>query len=154
MPLFTPSHLGKWEELFKMLLEGDSLPLTEEGTWMLGSKPGIVAVLHESEPVFIEASKDISKTLNEYVNGSNRSSFRTQVAITELGASPRTAPDRVKQGPLADRVNKTIADYRFNVVPATATQVERLAEAFTVVADPRLNGPTAQANAVIDALPK
>ncbi len=154
MPVFTPSHLGKWEDLFHTLLEGDSLPLTTEGIWFLGSKPGIVAVLHEGEPIFIEASKDIAKTVSDYVNGAARSEFRVEVAVMELGASPRTAPERVKDGPLADRLNKVIASYRFNVVPATAAQVEKLAEAFTVVADPRLNGPTAKANTVIDALPR
>ncbi len=154
MPLFTPSHLGKWEALYHTLLEGESLPLTAEGVWLLGSKPGVIAVLHEGEPIFIEASNNISKTLSDYVNGGARSEFRIEVAVAELGASPRTAPERVKKGPLADRLSKVISSYRFNVVPATASQVEKLAEAFKIVADPRLNGPTAKSNSVIDALPR
>ena len=61
MSVFTPAHLGKWEPLYRRLLEGETLPLTEEGTWMLGRKTGVIAVLHESEPIFIEATKDVGQ---------------------------------------------------------------------------------------------
>ncbi len=154
MSVFTPAHLGKWEPLYKRLLEGETLPLTEEGGWMLGRKTGVIAVLHENEPIFIEASKDIGRTIGEYINGSANCEFRAKVAVVELGASPRTALERSRKGPLAERINRLLPQYRFAIVPATDALSERLAAAFTVVADPRLNGPTAQANAVLDALPK
>ena len=63
MSVFTPAHLGKWEPLYTRLLEGETLPLTEDGTWMLGRKTGIVAVLHESEPIYIEATRDVGRLL-------------------------------------------------------------------------------------------
>ncbi len=154
MSVFTPAHLGKWEPLYKRLLEGETLPLTEEGGWMLGRKTGVIAVLHENEPIFIEASKDIGRTIGEYLNGSVNCEFRAKVAVVELGASPRTALERSRKGPLAERINRLLPQYRFAIVPATDALSERLAAAFTVVADPRLNGPTAQANAILDALPK
>lgn len=154
MSVFTPAHLGKWEPLYKRLLEGETLPLTEEGGWMLGRKTGVIAVLHENEPIFIEASKDIGRTIGEYLNGSVNCEFRAKVAVVELGASPRTALERSRKGPLAERINRLLPQYRFAIVPATDALSERLASAFTVVADPRLNGPTAQANAILDALPK
>ncbi len=154
MSVFTPVHLGKWEPLYKRLLEGETLPLTEEGGWMLGRKTGVIAVLHENEPIFIEASKDIGRTIGEYLNGSVNCEFRAKVAVVELGASPRTALERSRKGPLAERINRLLPQYRFAIVPATDALSERLAAAFTVVADPRLNGPTAQANAILDALPK
>ena len=154
MSNFTPSHLGKWEGLFNRLLNQESLPLSADTVWMVGNKPGLIAVIHDGEPVFIEGVKDIGKVLGEYLNGGSQSEFRTRVAIVELGASPRTAPDRAKKGPLADRINKTIQQYRFNVVPASAATVDRLAAAFCIVADPRFNGPTAEANATLDSLPR
>lgn len=154
MSLFTPAHLGKWEPLYTRLLEGESLPLSEDATWMLGRKTGIIAVLHESEPIYIESSRDIGRTIGEYLSGAGNSDFRVNLATVELGASPRNAIERSRKGPLADRINRLLPQYRFSAVPATDALAERLAAAFTVVADPRLNGPTAQSNAIIDALPQ
>lgn len=154
MSVFTPAHLGKWEPLYKRLLEGETMPLTEEGAWMLGRKTGVIAVIHDGEPIYIEATKDIGKTIGEYLNGGANCDFRANLAIVELGASPRTALERSRKGPLAERINRLLSQYRFAAVPATDALAERLAAAFTVVADPRLNGPTAQANAILDALPR
>ena len=62
--------------------------------------------------------------------------------------------ERSRKGPLAERIDKLLPQYRFSAVPATEALADRLAAAFTIIADPRLNGPTAEANAVIDALPR
>ena len=153
MSVFTPTHLGKWEPLYRRLLEGETLPLTDDGAWMLGRKTGVIAVMHEGEPIYIEASKDIGRTIGEYLAGGANCEFRAKLGIVELGASPRTALERSRKGPLADRINRLLPQYRFAAVPATDAASERLAAAFTVVADPRLNGPTAEANAILDSLP-
>lgn len=129
------------------------MPLTEDGAWMLGKKTGVIAVMHEGEPIYIEASKDIGRTIGEYLSGGANCDFRAKLGIVELGASPRTALERSRKGPLADRINRLLPQYRFAAVPATDALSERLAAAFTVVADPRLNGPTAEANAILDSLP-
>ncbi len=129
------------------------MPLTEDGAWMLGRKTGVIAVMHEDEPIYIEASKDIGRTIGEYLSGGANCDFRAKLGIVELGASPRTALERSRKGPLADRINRLLPQYRFAAVPATDALSERLAAAFTVVADPRLNGPTAEANAILDSLP-
>ena len=63
MPTFTVKHLGKWEPLFTDLVDGEGSALTEEGAWMLGDKPGLVCVFEDDEPLYIEASANISKTL-------------------------------------------------------------------------------------------
>lgn len=154
MSTFTPSHLGKWESLYQRLLSPSAMPLDADVIWMLGNKPGLVAVMDAGEAVYIEGVADIGKALGNYLNGVAECEFRTQVAIVELGASPRSAAERAKKGPLAERVNKAIRGYGFNVVPANAATVGSLAAAFRVVADPRFNGPTAFANAVLDALPR
>ncbi len=154
MPIFTPSHLGKWEQLYSDLLDGETSPLTEEGTWMLADRSGLVAVFDDGEPVYVGAAEKLGRELQVAVSGGAESELRTLVAIVELGASKKSAATRAKSGPLATRVNRKIAKMRFRVVPAQPSQMAVVADAFAVVADPRYNGPTARANAALDALPK
>jgi hypothetical protein len=152
MPVFTPAHLGKWEQLYRDLLEGETLPLTADGTWMLADRPGLVAVFDEAEVVYVGGMEKIGKELQAAVAGNADSELRCLVAVVELGASPRSAASRAKDGPLAKRVTRKVEKMRYRVVPAPLAQLALLADAFTVVADPRYNGPTAQANAALDAV--
>lgn len=154
MPVFTPAHLGKWEQLYRDLLEGETLPLTADGTWMLADRPGLVAVFDDSEPVFIGAADKLGKELTSAVNGGAESELRTLIAIVELGSSIKTATTRAKSGPLAKRVTRKVEKMRYRIVPAPPSYLAALAEAFAIVADPRYNGQTARANAALDSLPK
>ena len=154
MSAFTPVHLGKWESLFTDLVNGEGSALTEEGTWMLGDKPGLVCVFEESEPLYVEASTNIAKTLQCYINGGAESNFRTLVGVIEMGASQKNAAGRAKSGPLAQRISKRVEKFRYRVVPAPAKSLSQLADAFNVVADTRYAGPSAMANRALDALPK
>ncbi len=154
MPIFTPAHLGKWEPLYSDLLDGDTLPLTDEGTWMLADRAGLMAVFDDGEPVYVGAAEKLGRDLQVAVSGGAESELRTLIAITELGASKKSAADRAKSGPLATRVSRKVGKLRYRVVPALPSQMTAVAEAFAVVADPRYNGPTARANAALDALPK
>ena len=130
------------------------MPLTPDGTWMLADRPGLVAVFDDGEPVYIGDSDKLGKELNAAVNGGAESELRTLIAVVELGASLKTAAARAKSGPLAKRVSRRVGKMRYRIVPAPPTQLAALADAFAVVADPRYNGPTARANAALDALPK
>ena len=154
MPNFTPVHLGKWEQLFTDLVGGDASALTEEGTWMLGDKPGLVCVSEDSETLFIEGSTNIAKTLQCYIKGGAECEFRTLVGVIEMGASSKNAAQRAKSGPLAQRISKRIEKFRYRVVPAPAKTLSQLADAFNVVADTRYAGPSAMANRALDALPQ
>lgn len=154
MPIFTPAHLGKWEPLYSDLLEGETMPLTEEGTWMLADRSGLLAVFDDGEPVYVGSAEKLGRELQVAVGGGAESALRTLVAIVELGASKKNAATRAKSGPLATRVNRKIAKMRYRVAPAPPSQMSIIADAFAVVADPRYNGPTARANAALDALPK
>ena len=69
MPIFTPSHLGKWEPLFSDLLDGETSPLTEEGTWMLADRSGLVAVFDDGEPVYIGSAEKLGRELQIAVAG-------------------------------------------------------------------------------------
>ncbi len=154
MPIFTPSHLGKWESLYSDLLDGETSPLTEEGTWMLADRSGLVAVFDDDEPVYIGSTEKLGRELQVAVSGGAESELRTLVAVSELGASKKNASARAKSGPLATRISRKLTKMRFRVVPATPAQMTIIADAFAVVADPRYNGPTARANAALDALAK
>ena len=154
MPNFTPVHLGKWEPLFTDLVSGEASALTEEDTWMLGDKPGLVCVFEDTEALFVEASANISKTLQCYINGAAECEFRTLVGVIEMGASPKNAAQRAKSGPLAQRISKRIEKFRYRVVSAPAKSLSQLADAFNVVADTRYAGPSAMANRALDALPQ
>ena len=153
MSTFMPVHLGKWEALFNDLVDGEGSALTEEGTWMLGDKPGLVIVFEDSEPLYVEASPNISKTLKCYLKGGTVCEFRTMVGLIEMGASPKNAAQRAKSGPLAERITKRVAKFRYRVAPAPAKALAQLANAFNVVADTRYAGPSAMANRALDALP-
>lgn len=153
MPTFTPGHLGKWESLYTDLVDGEGTALTEEGTWMLGDKAGLVCVFEEDEPLFIEASSNISKTLQCYIKGGSECEFRTMVGIVEMGASVKNAAQRAKSGPLAVRISKRVEKFRYRVAPASVKTMQQLADAFNVVADTRYAGPSALANRALDALP-
>ena len=153
MPTFTPGHLGKWESLYNDLMDGEGSALTQEGTWMLGDKPGLVCVFEEDEPLFIEASSNISKTLQCYIKGGSDCEFRTMLGIVEMGASVKNAAQRAKSGPLALRISKRVEKFRYRVAPASEKTMQQLADAFNVVADTRYAGPSALANRALDALP-
>ena len=154
MPTFIPSHLGKWESLFIDLIDGEGSALTDEGTWMLGEKPGLVCVFDEDEPLYIEAAANISKTLECYIKGGSECDFRTMVGVVEMGASLKNAARRAKTGPLAQRISKRIEKLRYRVIPAPVKILSQLSEAFNVVADTRYAGPSAVANQALDALPQ
>ena len=154
MPNFTPVHLGKWEPLFTDLVNGEGSELTEEGTWMLGDKPGLVCVFEDSEALYVEASTNIAKTLQCYIRGGSECDFRTLVGVIEMGASVKNAASRAKSGPLAQRISRRVEKFRYRVVPAPAKSLSQLADAFNVVADTRYAGPSAMANRALDALPQ
>ena len=153
MTNFTPTHLGKWESLFTDLVDGEGYALTEEGTWMLGEKPGLVCVFEDDEPLYIEAAANISKTLQCYIKGGSECDLRTMVGGVEMGASMKNAAQRAKSGPLALRISKRVEKFRYRVVPAPTKTMQQLADAFNVVADTRYAGPSALANRALDELP-
>jgi len=153
MSNFTPTHLGKWEPTFTDLIDGEGTALTAEGTWMLGDKPGLVCVFDDDEPLYIEASTNIAKTLQCYINGGSECEFRTMVGVVEMGASLKNAAQRAKSGPLALRISKRVEKFRYRVAAAPAKSLTQLADAFNVVADTRYTGPSALANRALDALP-
>ena len=154
MSIFSPSDLGKWEQEYHILLDGERHSLTPHGTWLLGDKPGLVAVYDTDEVVYIGAARALGKTLQSFHKEGAVNEFRTFVAVFECGLSPKNAERRYKDGRSAKRVDAAVARMSFSVAPAPTQHLDLLAQAFTAVADPRFNGPTALSNLAIDALPQ
>ncbi len=154
MQQFSPADLGKWEKEYRQLIEGERHSLTEQGTWALADKPGLLAVFDEDEPIFIGHSKTLAKTLQSFHKVGVVNEFRNYVAIIECGLAPKNIEKKYKNGRSGQRVDVAVSKFFFAISPAPATQLAPLAAAFTAVADPRYNGPTALANMAIDALPQ
>lgn len=154
MAIFSPSDLGKWEREYRLLVEGERHSLSPDGTWLLGDKPGLVAIFDGDEVVFIGAARTLAKTLQLFHKEGAVNEFRTGVAIFECGFSPKNVEQRYKDGRNAKRVDSVVARMSFSVAPAPTQHLDLLAEAFIAVADPRFNGPTARANLAIDSLPQ
>ena len=154
MDQFSPADLGKWEKEYRQLIEGERYSLTEQGTWALADKPGLIAIFEEDEPIFIGHSKTLAKTLQSFHKVGAVNEFRSYVAIIECGLAPKNIEKKYKNGRSGQRVDVAVSKFFFAISPAPATQLAPLAAAFTAVADPRYNGPTALANMAIDALPR
>lgn len=154
VPMFTPSHLGKWENLYRDLVEGERISLTPQGTWMLADKPGLVCVFDDEEIVYLAGCSSISRTIQAWIKGGSSNELRVMIATVELGVSPKSAIARVKTNSISKRVDKITLRLKFRVIPVPPTLLESLASAFLAIADPRYNGQTSLANLAIDALPK
>ncbi len=154
MSIFSPSNLGKWEVEYRLLLDGERHSLAPHGTWLLGDKPGLVAIFDGDEVIYIAAASSLAKTLQSFHKEGAANDFRTSVAVFECGISPKNAEKRYKNGRAAKRVDGAIARMTYSVAPVPAQHLEALARAFIAVADPRYNGATALANLAIDALPQ
>ncbi len=154
MTIFSPTDLGKWQELYHLLLAGERHSLTPAGTWMLGDKPGLAAVFDGDEVVYICAARPLARILQAFHKEGAVNEFRTFVAVFECNISPKNAEGRYKNGRTAKRVDSAVARMSYAVAPAPAQHLDLLAQAFIAVVDPRFNGHTAQANLAIDALPQ
>ena len=154
MQQFSPSDLGKWEAHYRQLFDGEKHSLSEAGTWALADKPGLVAIFDGDEPVFVLGTRTIAKTLQSFHKPGSVNEFRSLVAIVECGLSPKNIEKKYKNGRTGQRVDTAVASYTYAICPASAGLLDTLSAAFTAVADPRFNGPTAQSNLAIDALPK
>jgi hypothetical protein len=154
MQQFSPSDLGKWEAHYRQLLDGERHALTDAGTWALADKPGLIAVFDDVESVYLTGTRTIAKTLQSFHKAGAVNEFRSLAAIVECGLAPKNIEKKYKSGRSAQRVDSAIASFTYSICPAPGALLDALSEAFTAVADPRFNGPTARANLAIDGLPQ
>jgi len=154
MMQFTSNDLGKWEEVFLTLTNGERHALTPDGIWMIAEKPGLIAIFDDDDIVYITYTKNLSKSLQSFSRDGAECELRTMAAIVDLGVPGKTAGKRAAKGPTAQRVNKLIGRMTYSVAQSTPAQMELLSDAFVAIADPRYNGHTSLANQALDRLPK
>ena len=152
--MFSTSHLGKWGNLYKNLIEGEKIPFNETETWLLGGKPGIIAIFELDEVVYLTSTSNIIKEIQQFLKSDNLHEFRRMVAIIDLGISITSVGKGIRSKNMTLRINKKIKDFKFRIVPIRESIRIRVSEAFIAVADPRYNGPTSKSNLAIDNLPK
>ena len=154
MTQFSTSDLGRWEDTYRTLVATERHSLTPEGTWMLGDKPGLLAVFDGEEMVYLSATRNLAKALQGLLREGSEHEMRTLAAIVDLGVPAKTAAARARSGPTAQRVTKLLARMLYSVAQAPVPQLEALEGAFVAIADPRYNGRTSLANQAIDRLPR
>ena len=152
--MFSASHLGKWENLYKNLIEGERIPFNATETWLLGDKPGIIAIFESDEVIYLTSTLNIVKEIQQFLKSDNLHEFRKMGAIVDLGISMVSVGKGIKSKNTTLRIDKKIKDFKFRIVPIRNNIKDRVSEAFIAVADPRYNGPTTRSNLAIDNLPK
>lgn len=154
MMQFTSTDLGKWEAAYLILIAGERHALTPEGVWMIGDKPGLLAIFDDDDIVYVGSTKNLAKTLQVLPREGAEVELRTLAAIVDLGVPGKTAAKRASKGPTAQRVTRLINRMTFSVAQVTPVHMDAIRDAFIAIADPRYNGRTSKANQALDLLPK
>ena len=154
MMQFNPTDLGKWEPAYRTLTTGERHSLTPEGVWMIGEKPGLIAIFDEDDVVYIASARNLSKSLQSFPREGAECELRTLVAIVDLGVPGKPAHTRAGKGPTAQRVSRLLGRMTYSVAQVSPAHMDLVRDAFVAIADPRYNGRTSLANQALDKLPK
>ncbi len=154
MMQFNSTDLGKWEIPYLTLTSGERHSLTPEGVWMIGDKPGLLAIFDDDDIVYVAATKSLAKLLQALPREGAECELRTLAAIVDLGVPAKTAAKRAAKGPTAQRVTRIINRMTFSAAQVSPAHMETIKDAFIAIADPRYNGRTSIANQALDRLPK
>jgi hypothetical protein len=154
MMQFNSTDLGKWEMAYLTLTAGERHSLTPEGVWMIGDKPGLIAIFDDDDIVYITSTRNLAKTLQSLPREGAECELRTMAAIVDLGVPGKTAAKRASKGPTAQRVTRLIGRMTYSVAQVAPAHMETIRDAYIAIADPRYNGRTSLANQALDRLPK
>ncbi|MDP6823449.1 MAG: hypothetical protein QF554_09175 [Dehalococcoidia bacterium] len=136
------------------LTAGERHSLTPEGVWMIGDKPGLIAIFDDDDIVYITSTRNLAKTLQSLPREGAECELRTMAAIVDLGVPGKTAAKRASKGPTAQRVTRLIGRMTYSVAQVAPAHMETIRDAYIAIADPRYNGRTSLANQALDRLPK
>ncbi len=154
MMQFNSTDLGKWETAYLTLTAGERHSLTPEGVWMIGDKPGLIAIFDDDDIVYITSTRNLAKTLQSLPREGAECELRTMAAIVDLGVPGKTASKRASKGPTAQRVTRLIGRMTYSVAQVAPAHMDTIRDAYIAIADPRYNGRTSLANQALDRLPK
>ena len=155
MNQFTEAHLNNWKsDYLKLTNSNQRYKLIEDNVWSLGDRIGIICIFQEDEICYITHCNSIYKTLKNIINVNKNNELIKLILIHNLGINE----SRIKSSSLSkskiNKLKRIIKQFDFSIISIESNHIEKVSNAFKVVADPIYNGHTSNLNRILDELPK
>ena len=155
MNQFTESHLNNWNSDYLKLTNSNQIyKLIEDNVWSLGDRIGIICIFQEDEICYITHCNSIYKTLKNIINVNKNNELIKLILIHNLGINE----SRIKSSSLSkskiNKIKRIVKQFDFSIISIESNHIEKVSNAFKVVADPIYNGHTSNLNRILDELPK
>ena len=155
MNQFTEAHLNNWKsDYLKLTNSNQRYKLIEDNVWSLGDRIGIICIFQEDEICYITHCNSIYKTLKNIINVNKNNELIKLILIRNLGINE----SRIKSSSLSkskiNKIKRIVKQFDFSIISIESNHIEKVSNAFKVVADPIYNGHTSNLNRILDELPK
>ena len=155
MNQFTEAHLNNWKsDYLKLTNSNQRYKLIEDNVWSLGDRIGIICIFQEDEICYITHCNSIYKTLKNIINVNKNNELIKLILIHNLGINE----SRIKSSSLSkskiNKIKRIVKQFAFSIISIESNHIEKVSNAFKVVADPIYNGHTSNLNRILDELPK
>ena len=155
MNQFTEAHLNNWKsDYLKLTNSNQRYKLIEDNVWSLGDRIGIIFIFQEDEICYITHCNSIYKTLKNIINVNKNNELIKLILIHNLGINE----SRIKSSSLSkskiNKIKRIVKQFDFSIISIESNHIEKVSNAFKVVADPIYNGHTSNLNRILDELPK
>ena len=155
MNQFTEAHLNNWKsDYLKLTNSNQRYKLIEDNVWSLGDRIGIICIFQEDEICYITHCNSIYKTLKNIINVNKNNELIKLILIHNLGINE----SRIKTSSLSkskiNKIKRIVKQFDFSIISIESNHIEKVSNAFKVVADPIYNGHTSNLNRILDELPK
>ena len=155
MNQFTEAHLNNWKsDYLKLTNSNQRYKLIEDNVWSLGDRIGIICIFQEDEICYITHCNSIYKTLKNIINVNKNNELIKLILIHNLGINE----SRIKSSSLSkskiNKIKRIVKQLEFSIISIESNHIEKVSNAFKVVADPIYNGHTSNLNRILDELPK
>ena len=154
MNQFTEAHLNNWKsDYLKLTNSNQRYKLIEDNVWSLGDRIGIICIFQEDEICYITHCNSIYKTLKNIINVNKNNELIKLILIHNLGINE----SRIKSSSLSkskiNKIKRIVKQFDFSIISIESNHIEKVSNAFKVVADPIYNGHTSNLNRILDELP-
>lgn len=154
MNQFTEAHLNNWKSDYLKLTDSNQrYKLIEDNVWSLGDRIGIICIFQEDEICYITHCNSIYKTLKNIINVNKNNELIKLILIHNLGINE----SRIKSSSLSkskiNKIKRIIKQFDFSIISIESNHIEKVSNAFKIIADPIYNGHTSNLNRILDELP-
>lgn len=154
MNQFTEAHLNSWKsDYLKLTNSNQRYKLIEDNVWSLGDRIGIICIFQEDEICYITHCNSIYKTLKNIININKKNELIKLILIHNLGINE----SRIKSISLSkskiNKIKRIIKQFDFSIISIESNHIEKVSNAFKIIADPIYNGHTSNLNRILDELP-